>query len=151
MSNLKLGGQMRHYNKLVRDKILEIIEEHGEEPIYRIIKGEELEHRMVQKIMEEYHELLGAKGSEDELNEFADLYEILDAYRKKRGFTQAQVKDARKSKNAKRGAFRKGYYLAGVRPQRTEEELQNDAEAQELLKKLQNPRHRDTLIKIKRG
>lgn len=142
---------MRHYNKLVRDKIPALIEEHEEEPIYRKLQGEELEHRMQMKIQEEFNELLGARGTEDEIKEFADFYEILEAYRKKRGFTQAQVKEARKIKNERRGSFKEAYFLAGVRPKRTEEEIQKEQEALELMKRLQNPKHRETIIKMSNG
>lgn len=142
---------MRHYNKLVRDKIPAMIQEHEEEPIYRKLQGEELEHRMQMKIQEEFNELLGARGTEDEIKEFADLYEILEAYRKRRGFTQVQIKEARKLKNKKRGSFKEAYFLASVRPKRTEEEIQKEQEALELMKRLQNPKHRKTIIKMSNG
>ena len=139
---------MRHYNKLVRDKIIKIIESHGEEPVFRKIRGEELEHRMKMKIREELNELISASNDEEALKEFADLYEIIDAYRKHRGFTQAQVSTARKEKNELRGKFKEGYLLIGAKAPRTEEEIRKDIEADELHKQLLKARHTNTKITV---
>lgn len=41
------------YNKLIRDRILEIIEKSGKEPIYRIAEGDELLDLLNAKLYEE--------------------------------------------------------------------------------------------------
>jgi predicted house-cleaning noncanonical NTP pyrophosphatase (MazG superfamily) len=141
----------RNYGKLVRDKIPTIINERGEEAVVRTVTGDELEFRMRLKIKEEMEELAIADGLVDELKEFADLYEILDAYRKQRGFTQADIKAARKEKNDSRGKFKDGVFLVSVRDKRTEEELEKEAEAEYLMRQLQNPQYTGSVITIKKA
>ena len=142
---------MRYYNKLVRDKIPSIIESHDEEPIIRTLSGDELTHRLLLKVREELNELIAADNRDDELKEFAYFFEVLEAYRKNRKFTQAEVMDARRQKNELRGKFKSGVFLVGVRKPRTEEELLKDIEADELAKKLADPIHSSTLVTLKRG
>jgi len=141
---------MRHYNKLVRDKIPGIILDHEEEPVFRIVKGGELTHRIVMKLREELNELIAAEDPDEILKELADLYEILDTYRKDCGFTQKEVNVARKEKNDLRGAYKKGYYLIGVRKPRSEEEISKDIEQDELLEHLRTAQHNNTILTLEK-
>ena len=46
------------YNKLVRDKIPEIIENDGEKPIVRVLNDNEYKKELEKKLKEEYEEFL---------------------------------------------------------------------------------------------
>ena len=48
----------RIYNKLVRDKIPEIIENDGEKPIVRVLNDNEYKKELEKKLKEEYEEFL---------------------------------------------------------------------------------------------
>ena len=61
------------YNKLVRDKIPEIIQADGKAPKTRILSDEEHLEALLDKLGEEYEEFKEAKNVE----ELADLYEVL--------------------------------------------------------------------------
>lgn len=83
------------YNKLVRDKIPEIIKRQDEANSlsvgiddirrketkvnvkYRILEGEELKKAAVAKLIEEAQELLGAKTDDEIIEELADLCTVL--------------------------------------------------------------------------
>jgi predicted house-cleaning noncanonical NTP pyrophosphatase (MazG superfamily) len=83
------------YNKLVRDKIPEIIKRQDEANSlsvgiddirrketkvnvkYRILEGEELKKAAVAKLIEEAQELLGAKTDDEVIEELADLCTVL--------------------------------------------------------------------------
>lgn len=66
------------YNKLVRDKIPDIIEEKGEIPIVKILEKEEYKKELERKLYEEYKEVLDAK-SDDRIEELADMLEVIRA------------------------------------------------------------------------
>ena len=53
----------RTYNKLVRDRIPEIIEGNGEKPVIRILDEVEYKTELETKLNEEYHEVLGTTTS----------------------------------------------------------------------------------------
>lgn len=105
------------YQKLVRDRIPQIIEGHGKKPYYRKIDGEELYRAIADKILEEAFELYGEltrKKREDVLKEAADLFEIIFAAVKTFGFELDDVLEKMRERAEERGAFLNGYLLEQV-------------------------------------
>lgn len=100
----------RIYNKLVRDKIPEIIQAAGEKPITRILDDKEYLHELIKKIAEEQQELANAKTTNQQLEELADLYELVLAIAKELGSVE-ELELIRVQKAAKRGAFYKKIFL----------------------------------------
>ena len=66
----------RVYNKLVRDKIPEIIEGKNETPVTRILNDDEYKLELEKKLYEEYKEVIESSG-EDRLFELADMIEVI--------------------------------------------------------------------------
>ena len=64
----------RSYNKLVRDRIPQLIEESGRSYPSRVLKKEEYFDALIDKIIEEIEEFRNS-GNEEEI---ADVYEALD-------------------------------------------------------------------------
>ena len=95
------------YNKLVRDKIPDIIRKSGREPRVRVAKDAELDYLMRQKIVEEATELLDS-GSVEEI---ADILEIIDALVSLRGLRRDDLETLRKKKIDARGGFNQGLIL----------------------------------------
>ena len=62
------------YNKLVRDKIPEIIEESGKVPVTRILTDNDYEMKLCEKLQEELNEY----KEFHEIEELADLQEVID-------------------------------------------------------------------------
>ena len=104
----------RTYNKLVRDRIPEIIEGNGEKPITRILDEGEYKTELETKLNEEYHEVLGAATSEERIEELADMLEIIDALAALEGKNLGDVVEVAKQKKLKRGGFEKRIYLESV-------------------------------------
>lgn len=89
------------YNKLVRDKIPQIIEDGGNSCVTKILSEEEYLLMLDAKLDEElaeYH----ADGSVEEL---ADLLEVVYAAAKARGYTRPELENIRKKKAEERGGF----------------------------------------------
>ena len=101
------------YNKLVRDKIPEIIKSNGEEPVCKILTDEEYKSELEKKLFEEYNEVLESVG-EGRIEELADMLEILNALAILEGSTLEQVIEVAEKKAQKRGAFKEKIYLEKV-------------------------------------
>lgn len=88
-------------NKLVRDKIPEIIEASGKTCKTRILSQNEYLEALDQKLTEELAEYQESKA----LEELADLLEVMEATVKARGYTWQQLLELKKAKKAARGGF----------------------------------------------
>ena len=95
------------YNKLIRDRITEIIELDGKRCETETLSGKDYIAALDKKIGEELAEYL----SEPCLEELADLTEVIYAATIARGFTLEELEKARKSKAEKRGGFEKLIFL----------------------------------------
>ena len=99
---------MKHlHNKLVRDRIPEIIEANGQSCLYRILNDQEYLDALDAKLSEELSEYLEDRSIE----ELADLLEVIRSVITARGSTYEQVESLRKAKAEKRGGFEKRIWL----------------------------------------
>ena len=98
------------YEKLVRDKIIDIIRSNGENPIYHTLSDEEYLDELHKKLFEEANEFVEADDSE----ELADLLEVIYAIAKHKNINLDEVETIRLKKREKRGGFDKKIYLEGV-------------------------------------
>ena len=96
--------------KLVRDKIPEIIKQSNREPKTRILKGEELLDALNQKLVEEHQEYL----VDGEVSELADMLEVIFAIAKFKGTSKAELIKLAEDKVKKAGAFEDGVFLIDV-------------------------------------
>ena len=85
------------YNKLVRDKIPEIIVGNGGEPFTRILDEDEYKVELETKLMEEYNEVLLAT-SEERVEELADMLEVITALAKLEGKSLEDVIEVKNKK-----------------------------------------------------
>lgn len=103
---------MKVYNKLVRDKIPEIIAaDNGRICSTRIMNDKEYLLALNQKMQEELNEYLES-GSVEEL---ADLEEVLRAILDIKKVSYSEFEEIRNSKAEKRGAFKKKIFLENVK------------------------------------
>lgn len=106
------------FDKLVRDRIPEMIEGGGEHVIVRHATGEDLLDLLRQKIVEEALELNAADSHGDVVTEAADIIEVLRAIAMALGQSFDDLVSAAEHKRARRGGFEEGVVLKGtyVRP-----------------------------------
>ena len=98
------------HNKLVRDKIPQIIEASGKTCVTEVLSQENYLRELDRKLSEELSEYLQSKS----LEELADLLEVMGAVVKARGYTWEDLTRVRKEKRAARGAFEEGIFLKEV-------------------------------------
>ena len=98
------------YNKLVRDRIPEIIEVDGRKCETVILSDEEYIAALDKKLSEELAEYLES-GS---LEELADLTEVIRAVTVARGHTLAELEEKRAKKVDARGGFENKIFLTRV-------------------------------------
>jgi predicted house-cleaning noncanonical NTP pyrophosphatase (MazG superfamily) len=92
------------YNKLVRDRIPEIIEADGHHAVTRLVEGQEYRETLLAKLMEEARE--AATSPADELpEELADVWEVLRALLKTLTMTTSELEELATVKRGKRGGF----------------------------------------------
>ena len=95
------------YNKLVRDRIPEIIEAQGEMPCTRILGEEEYLRCLEAKLDEEAGEYHRDKTAE----ELADILEVVFALAAAKGLTREELLALCDAKHAARGGFEKRIFL----------------------------------------
>ncbi|MEX1051777.1 MAG: nucleoside triphosphate pyrophosphohydrolase [Patescibacteria group bacterium] len=98
---------MKEYNKLVRDKIPEIIAAKGEKAETHIADEAEFMAKTKEKLSEELAEFLESDNPE----ELADLLEITYATAAGLGVSEEKLNDIRQEKRNKRGGFTKKIIL----------------------------------------
>lgn len=98
------------YDKLVRDKIPEIIEMSGKQCEIEILSDENYLEMIDKKLDEELAEYHNDKNIE----ELADLLEVIYAATKARGYSIEELENIRAEKAEKRGGFDKKILLKKV-------------------------------------
>ncbi|AWG99961.1 phosphoribosyl-ATP pyrophosphohydrolase [Rhodococcus ruber Chol-4] len=97
--------------KLVRDRIPEIIEADGRVAHTRILDRDEYRCALLDKLVEEAHELRHARGDDERLGELADMHEVFTAALSAFGITADEVVAAAAAKRAERGGFDRRIWL----------------------------------------
>lgn len=95
------------YNKLVRDRIPEIIASEGGKPVTHIAGSDEIRMLLVTKLHEEIGEFLESWN----LEELADFEEVIRGLANVAGFSPDEVESKRVSEFKERGGFSKGIVL----------------------------------------
>ena len=102
---------MKLYNKLVRDKIPEIIKESGKECEIEIINGAQKQEFLEKKLLEEVSEYMEDKT----LEELADVMEVLFGLANELGYSEEDLLNKRNTKLQERGGFKEGIVLVKVK------------------------------------
>ncbi len=98
---------MKIYNKLVRDKIIDIIEADGRIAKYRVLDDNEYRQELNKKLQEEVKEYL----EDNNVEELADIVEIVYGILNSMDVSIREFEKIRINKQEKRGAFEKKIYL----------------------------------------
>ena len=110
MAHRQKDKKAKQYQKLVRDRIPEMIEADGKTCVCETLSDEDYIAFLDQKLNEELAEYQESKS----LEELADLLEVMQAVVKARGWTLEELEQVRANKVAKRGGFKKKILLKEV-------------------------------------
>lgn len=107
------------YDKLVRDRIPEIIEKSGKKAVTRTLTDEEYKVYLEKKLDEEVAEFHESKS----LEELADIEEVLHALRAAYGYSFEELAVKRMAKTVERGAFHHKTLLLEVKEGEDDEKM----------------------------
>lgn len=99
----------RRTQKLVRDRIPEIIKQSGRDPILRKVTDKRLVAALNEKLIEEHEEYIDSRNVE----ELADMVEVIINLARLKGVSQEQLLNIVEIKRKERGSFEKGYFYEG--------------------------------------
>ena len=99
----------RRRNKLVRDRIPSMIAAEGRVPYVVQLKGRKLKEALREKLIEEVGEYLDS----DDVEELADVAEVLKALAELHGLSSAELEALRTRKRNERGGFDEGLFYSG--------------------------------------
>ncbi len=103
------------YNKLVRDRIPEIINYSGKSCTTKTLTNDEYKLELKRKLVEETKELLEAETVEEVIEELADIYEVIESILFDEKIDIKDIQDKRVCKNIKKGAFETKTFLQEVK------------------------------------
>ena len=103
--------ELADYNKIVRDRIPEIISKRGERTESVRLKGEALIEALRQKLVEESFEALDAKSGHDLISELADVSEVIDALCSALRYSPSHLRSTQKKKASETWGIEKGVML----------------------------------------
>ncbi len=99
------------FNKLVRDKIPELLDKNGGETETEILSEEKYIKCLYEKLGEECKEVIETKSREDLIEELADLYEVILSLIKVKNISMEEIETTRIQKREKRGGFDSKIFL----------------------------------------
>ncbi len=102
------------YNKLVRDKIPEIIAQSGKACRVRSLSPDEIGPMLRAKLQEELAEYLGALTDAEATEELADVLEVIFALGTVHGVGPERLLALQQEKRDARGGFAEGLFLIDV-------------------------------------
>jgi len=102
------------YNKLIRDKIPEIIRKNNAVPKISELNDEQFKIALKEKLTEEAKELLEAKTQEEILNELSDVLQLIESIAINNNLSVSDIEKQKEKKKQERGAFEKKLYLEHV-------------------------------------
>ncbi|MBQ3093074.1 MAG: galactosyldiacylglycerol synthase [Clostridia bacterium] len=111
----KITAQEKIYNKLVRDKIPEIIINQNNIPEYKILDNNNYNKYLKQKLLEEAQEVINSKNISELKSEISDVLEVIYMIMKNSNISHDEIEKIRQEKNLSNGSFEKKIFLKKIK------------------------------------
>lgn len=111
LEDMNEENNILYFNKLVRDKIIEIINQRGEKAEYEILNNERFQKELDLKLIEEVNEFI----RENKIEELADIFEVIYSIIKNRNYDITEIEKIRVKKKEKNGGFEEKIFLKNVK------------------------------------
>lgn len=98
------------YNKLIRDNNVKLMEDKGCKVCYETLDDKRYGEELDKKLKEEVNEYI----ADYNIEEMADVMEVIYAILDFRGITMEEVENVRMKKRERKGAFKKKIFLKTV-------------------------------------
>lgn len=102
------------YQKLVRDRIPDIVRADGGAPTVKTLDDAAFENALRVKLVEEAQEAVAAKDEAEIKKELADLREIIQTLCRLHGFSEQAILDEQKRRRDERGGFDNRIWLESI-------------------------------------
>lgn len=103
------------FNKLVRDRIPEIIKKRGAKCKIKKLASKKYREELFKKVLEEASELFAARKNKDDIiREIGDVYEVLDAIIKVEKLDKKEISKLKIERARERGKFEKRLFLVST-------------------------------------
>ncbi|MEX0749028.1 MAG: nucleoside triphosphate pyrophosphohydrolase [Candidatus Saccharimonadales bacterium] len=104
-----------YFGKVIRDKILDAMQDEGCEVKYRVLEGAERQAKLTEKLNEESQEISAASDQDDFLEELADVQLVIDALVEGlRSDDRAKFVELHEAKLRKKGGFVQSIWIEQV-------------------------------------
>lgn len=100
-------------NKLVRDKIVDIIQKSGRTVNHVKLNDQDYEVALKTKLQEEALEVIAAKNKVETVEELADLQELIDCLLVHLNISKKDLQAAQLAKNQAKGSFKNKIFIKG--------------------------------------
>lgn len=105
-----MGTNTKVYNKLVRDRVPDIIFSSGNTPLTTVLSKQEFEESLKRKLAEETQEFLES----EEVEELVDIFQVILAILDEKGISVEEFESRRKKKALEKGEFKQRLFLTCV-------------------------------------
>ena len=109
-----LSMNRKIYNKLIRDKIPEIIKKNNAIPKISELSDDKFKIALKEKLVEEARELLEAKTEKEILNELSDVLQLVESIATNNNLSLGEIEKQKENKKQERGGFNKKLFLKYV-------------------------------------
>lgn len=109
-----MAKQSFKFDKLIRDKILDMMRSTDYIVHYKKLKGAELVAVLKNKLLEEAHEVAATKSVEELKEELADLLEVVYTILSAHKLEITEIEKIRETKKLHKGNFSQGIYVSSI-------------------------------------
>ena len=102
------------YNKLCRDKVIEIMEKRGSKVHWKQLNHDEYVEQLKIKLLEETQEVISAQTRESVMVELADVLEVISSFCDLHSCTLQDIVAIQNKKRQEFGGFKDGKFITTV-------------------------------------